>query len=131
MPAIEWAEVVQGEKTELRHFFSYAHRLLRVMSPPEPVIVFTQRAGRRHERILVCEHVWREPLGAISPDSLAREGHLTLGEFRTAWKRRFKTGRWNPLNEVIVFRLRPWVDEDAATFGELLLRRLYLDVVVP
>lgn len=129
VPGSEWAEIAHGEKTEVRHHVGYAAWLVRDAVPPEPIIAYSVLHSGRREKLMVLEQTWTEPLGSISPDSLRREGCENFADFRVAWKRRFNRGRWNPLNNVGVFRLRPWADEDAADFGERLLRRLYLDVV--
>lgn len=81
----------------------------------------------REDVLMVIEAAWREPLGAISPESLRAEGHDSLRDFRLAWKRRAPTGRWNPLEEIIVYRVRPWQPGDEAWVGEKLLRELYLE----
>jgi hypothetical protein len=73
---------------------------------------------------MVLEAVWREPLGAISEESLAAEGYGTMREFRRAWIIREKR-RFPLLTPVTVYRVRAWMPEDAAAMGEALLRQLY------
>lgn len=129
VPATDWSRVAVGTKTEIRHVAAYGSRMHGSVEPPIPVIAYAVMHSGRREKLMVLEAMWREPLDALSDESLRREGHESLAEFRLAWKRRFQRGRWNPLTDVVVFRVRPWTEEDVADFGERFLRRLYLDVV--
>jgi hypothetical protein len=69
---------------------------------------------------------WREPLGAISKESLAAEGFDTYAESRRAWRIREKR-YFPPLRMTTVYRVRPWTPEDARVMAEVLLERLYGD----
>ena len=77
---------------------------------------------------MVLEAVWREPLMAISAESLAAEGFASFDEFRRAWmiaeRRRFRR-----LDLITASRVRPWTPGDTAEMGDMLLRRLYGDFV--
>lgn len=80
---------------------------------------------------MVMEDKWLEPLGAISPDSLAAEGFSTIGEFRRYWMQREKR-RFMPTRMVTVYRVRPWVPgEDDNNMAALILQRLYGDHLEP
>lgn len=130
LPRRDWANITQGIKREFRGGGSLH---LEVLDPPTPVIAYSQPSTFggsefRHE-LIVCEAAWREPLGAISPESLEAEGFSSLAEFRQYWRDRHQQGRFDPLKPVIAFRVRPWRgDEDVALFGRLLIERLYLNV---
>jgi hypothetical protein len=73
-----------------------------------------------------AEDVWREPLGAISPASLAAEGFASIREFRQHWMDR-EHRRFPPLRMTTVYRLRPWLADDARESADALLHRLYGD----
>lgn len=133
VPRKEWAEVFHGEKTEIR-WTRAGGPSRRALDLPTPIVGFSNAStfGGRDFRhgLLVLEDAWREPLGSISPESLAREGFEHLDEFRRYWTGRHHGGRWNPLVKIGVFRVRPWRgEEDESYFGALLLERLYLKVV--
>ena len=75
--------------------------------------------------LMVLESMWREPLGAISPESLAAEGYGSLAEYRRYWMARERR-RFAPTRMITVYDVRPWRgDEDVERFARLLLERLY------
>jgi hypothetical protein len=80
--------------------------------------------GAHDSRLLVLEATWREMLGAISPESLAAEGHTSMASFRDYWTRRTKR-RFAPLEQIQVYRVRPFTEEDTTTLGVGIIRRLY------
>lgn len=121
VPESEWLGVKRGRKSEFRR------RVTRVAVPeaPTPVVAYRVTNGVNHEaRLMVLERTWREPLGAISEESLAREGFRSLAEFRRHWKIRTKHP-FRPLDEVQVYRVRPWEPGDMVTLGTCLIARLY------
>jgi hypothetical protein len=73
---------------------------------------------------MVLEAVWREPLGAISPESLAAEGFESFAHFRRAWCIREKR-LFRPLHMTTAFRVRPWESDDDRAMADALLKRLY------
>lgn len=73
---------------------------------------------------MVLEKAWKEPLGAISEESLAAEGHDTLAQFKVRWAAEHR-GRFGPLTPVIVYRVRPWTPEDDVYWREKFFRHLY------
>lgn len=117
----------RGYKTEFRlngRNGSYPV-LLQIQLPTAVVGYMSRRATDEHERhLLVLEDSWTEPLGAISPDSLEREGFADFAHFRRYWTGRTKT-RFRPLGRVQVFRVRPFTPDDIAVVGAVLFNRLY------
>jgi hypothetical protein len=94
---------------------------------PVPVVAYkVSRDGEYDSRLMVLESVWREPLGAISGDSLKAEGCDTLADFKRAWLAKRKR-YFNVLAVTTVYRLRPWEPEDARRMADRLLQRLYGD----
>jgi hypothetical protein len=133
IPRGDWAAITVGDKTEFRSPGGPGVPKLGMLQPPSPVIVYAPPSGFGATELLftlmALEECWREPLGAISQESLANEGFESIDTFRRYWKDRFNRRRrsWDPTRPVLVFRLRPWADDDEARFGQLLLDRLYLD----
>jgi hypothetical protein len=126
VPAYDWPAVKRGLKTEFRSGWgkNKTPKLFQV-EPPTPVVAYTVQRGEYEARLMVLEAIWLEPLGAISPESLEREGFASLAEFRTYWLERERR-RFTPTRQVFVYRVRPWVaGQDEAPMGEALLQRLY------
>ena len=73
---------------------------------------------------MVLEAVWREPLGVISPESLAAEGFESFAHYRRYWCIREKR-LFRPLHKTTVFRVRRWDSEDDRAMADVLLQRLY------
>ena len=71
----------------------------------------------------MLEECWSEPLGAISGESLTREGFDSMADFRAYWRRRYRD--FKPLTTVQVFRLRPWREDDVDELARKLLGELY------
>jgi len=124
VPRAEWAAVTIGDKHEFRAA-SGKHSPLWNVATPTPAIAYTIDAfGRHHSSILVLEDVWREPLGAISPASIAAEGFESIGEFRRHWMAR-EHRHFPPLRMTTVYRVRPWALCDSRAMADILLHRLY------
>jgi hypothetical protein len=116
----DWLAVTRGSKTEYRLPFFLTH----LMCPSLAVAWRRRPQGDPDRALVVIEEAWREPVGAISPESLAREGFPALDHFRRYWMRR-SGERFKPLSEVQVVRIRPFEPDDAATTGLQLVRNLY------
>lgn len=137
LPRQDWAAITQGAKTEFRSPGGPGVPPLNLLKPPSPVIVYSPPSGfgggELLHALMVLEDCTKEPLGAISAESLAAEGFESLAEFRRYWKRRFDRTRrrpWDPTRPISVFWLRPWRgEEDEEHFARLLLERLYLDPI--
>lgn len=126
VPHAEWAAVKHGAKREFRAG-SGQHSALWNVTTPSPAVAHSMNGRGDYDSVLmVLENVWREPLGAISAESLTAEGFATFAEFRRAWVVREK--RWfPPLRITTVYRVRPWTDDDTARMGQVLLGHLYGD----
>lgn len=125
VPASDWLLVKQGRKTEFRATGRGVTQLWNV-NPPTPVVAYAVTNARddHDSRLMVLEKTWQEPLGAISPDSLAHEGFPDMASFRRYWIIRTKR-RFRPLSNVQVFRVRPWRPGDNEAMGVGLLMKLY------
>lgn len=82
------------------------------------------RIREPESKLMVLERTWREPLGAISSESLEREGFESIAHFRRYWMGRQKQ-RFRPLLEVQVYRVRPFTETDREALGLALLDKLY------
>jgi hypothetical protein len=124
IPHAEWSLVSSGRKTEFRASPHLCPQLWNVR-PPVPVVAYTVFPARGYRRaLMVCERAWREPLGAISPESLAAELQPDIAHFRRAWMIR-EHRSFEPMRQVSAFRVRPWAPEDDQMMGQRLLRLLY------
>lgn len=123
VPAEDWPSVRIGAKTEFRASGRSVTQLWNVTCPML-VVGYRVRRGVHDSRLFVLEETHTEPLGAISPESLAREGYGSVAEFRRYWVGRTKQ-RFKPLAKVQVYRIRAATPEDRATLGLKLLERLY------
>lgn len=126
VPTTDWIAVTRGIKKEFRASPRAVSKLWSV-DPPTPVVAYRVRsgpAGGHDARLMVLEDKWLEPLGAISPASLAAEGFESIAEFRRYWMQREKR-RFAPTRMVTAYRIRPWEDGDRARFADMLLERLY------
>jgi hypothetical protein len=120
----DWHAVKGGYKREIRSRQS-SLTVLQGLSLPTPCVAFRFHRQYGYDAVLmVLEAVWREPLGAISDESIAAEGYATMADFRRAWIIREKR-RFPLLAPVTVYKVRPRTPEDAAGMGEALLRQLY------
>lgn len=124
VPSIDWAAVKIGTKTEFR--VAGRASLAQNVYTPTPVVAYTVRASQHDSKLMVLTAVWREPLGAITRESLAAEGFPDFAHFRRYWMARTHR-RFTPLTSVLVYTLRQWTDSDATELGTIMLRRLYRD----
>jgi hypothetical protein len=124
VPSDDWHAVKGGYKREFRSRQS-SLTAVQGLSLPLPCVGWRLHPQHGYDALLlVLEAVWREPLGAISEESIAAEGYATMADFRRAWIIREKR-RFPLLASVTVHRVRPWRPEDGAAMGDALLRQLY------
>lgn len=123
VPAADWPLVSRGKKREFRAASGQVSAL-QFVEPPTPVVAYTERRGQHEGIIMVLERRWREPLGAITEESLEAEGFHTFEAFRRYWMQREKR-RFRPTREVTVYRVRPWTPDDIEVFSLRILEHLY------
>lgn len=127
VPKDDWAAVKRGHKSEFRSSIGRDVQQVWGVEPPLPVVAYTFSRGRGHEAaLMVLEATWREPLGAISAESLEREGYSSFAEFRRYYMERERR-HFAPTREIQVFRVRQWSPDDFSEMAETILRRLYGD----
>jgi hypothetical protein len=125
VPIADWPAVKRGLKTEFRASpgKNTVPQLFEVV-PPVVVVAYAIRNGRHDGRLMVLEEHWLEPLGAISAESLAREGFASLAEFRAYWLRREHL-RFRPTRQVACYRVRPFELGDVDEFARRTFEHLY------
>jgi hypothetical protein len=125
IPLVDWPAISQGHKTEFRAVGRDSTHA-NLLQAPAPIVGWTRQRFRSdvERALLVLEETWTEPLMAITPDSLAREGFRSHREFRRYWNRRHRVG-FKPLSTVNVYRLRPWREGDRDWLAALLMEHLY------
>lgn len=112
---VDWADVTSGRKSELRKYGQSKPLPGRERKFPAACVFYTERSvGEIQTALGVVEDQWNEPLGAISPESLAREGFPDdLPGFRRYFAARYPRGGFRPLAGVVVQVIRPMNDDDA------------------
>lgn len=131
VPVRDWPAVKRGYKTEFRAGVGKnAVPQLWGVPTPIPVVAYAIRNGRHDCKLMVLERAWQEPLGAISPESLAREGFETLAEFRRYWMERERK-RFTPTRQVFCYRVRAFDDEDRFRLAGVIFEHLYGDFLEP
>lgn len=123
VPAADWHLVKSGYKREFRAASGQVSAL-QFVEPPTLVVAYTERRGHHEGIIMVLEERWREPLGAITAESLENEGFATFEAFRRYWMEREKR-RFRPTREVTVYRVRPFEQGDIEVFSLRILEHLY------
>lgn len=128
VPVGDWVPVTRGAKTEFRGT-SHAVTQALHLQPPTPVVAYRVRRStapdQTHDtKLMVLTDTWQEPIGSISPESLAREGFPDFAHFRRYWMSRTRK-KFRPMTMVRVFVVRPFEDDDWMKFAESLMERLY------
>jgi hypothetical protein len=130
VPVAEWGPVKRGVKAEFRSAPGAQSQWLGngAPDPPMPVVAYSvDRQGRYDAQLMVLLRMWREPLGAISPDSLTAEGCRSLGEFRRRWMLTNRK-RFTPTRIISVYVVRAWREGlDDRAMADRLLEHLYAE----
>lgn len=126
VPAADWAAVKGGFKTEFRGQPGSISGL-RFVQVPTPVVAWSYSRARGYDaRLMILLDRYTEPLLAITPEALAREGHASIAHFRRYMVSRERKP-FDALKEVTAYIVRPFKAEDRAEQADLLLERLYGD----
>lgn len=124
VPSVDWIGITHGLKSEFRASPAAVTQALN-LDLPTAVVAYRQHPQRGYDaKLMVLEETWQEPLGAISAESLEREGFSDLAHFRRYWIGRERR-RFAPTRKVRVFRVRPWKETDREVFADRLFERLY------
>lgn len=129
VPWSDWVAVTTGAKTELR-WTGKATPLPERFQCPEPVVGYTLHPFTHQPLVclLMIEASWKELLGSIGEESLAREGFDSLDDFRAYWKTRFHHSKreFAPLTQVVAYRVRPYeAGRDRRAMADMLFDRLW------
>lgn len=126
VPASEWIEVKHGVKSEFRN--TQTTISLSRVEKPTPVLTYTRTSNTHvnefESRLMLLEESWREPLGAISAESLEREGFDTLHDFKVHWTSK-RRRRFNPLMPVYVYRVRQLEGDWHREWADHFFNKLY------
>lgn len=126
VPADDWAAISGGFKTEFR---APPGKSVGAMFTdlPTPVVAWSYSRVSGHDaKLMILLDRFTEPLMAIAPESLEREGHPSVAHFRRFIMRRERK-RFDALKEVTAYVLRPFEPGDRSEQADLLLERLYGD----
>lgn len=124
VPHTDWINVSRGLKTEFRASHKSCSALWAV-EPPTPVVAYRQHPSLGYDsKLMVLEAKWQEPLAAIGPESLEREGFDSFAEFRRYWTRREKR-HFPPTRLVTAYRVRPWTEQDHTDMAAIVLNHLF------
>lgn len=125
VPARDWPAIKRGYKSEFRAGVGKnAVPQLFGIQTPLPVVAYSIRNGRHDAQLMTLEALWQEPLGAISPESLRREGFESLAEFRSYWVAR-EHKRFTPTRQVFAYRVRGFTGADVDDAAQRIFEHLY------
>jgi hypothetical protein len=127
VPASDWPRIRTGRATEFR----IGAPIAPVLKPlPNLAILYCRDLARARleTRLMFVENRREEPLGSISEEGLARAGYPgartdAFARFRREWKISHK--KFNPLQRMAVFTVRPIQESDVETVGNALVSYLY------
>lgn len=124
---VDWADVIAGRKRELRKYGQSKPLPGHERIFPAACVFYSERqAGGIVTALGVVEEQWNEPLGAISPESLEREGFPDdLPGFRRYFSARYPRGGFRPLAGVVVQVVRTMNDDDATRTMLEMWEKLY------
>lgn len=121
--ATDWLPLKYGRKGEFRTT-PRGGAFPDMIPCPTPAVLWRPVASRLETIPVVLEEAWTEPLGAISEESLGREGYASLREFRARWVAS-RHAYFDATRKVCVWKVRLWGDGDGEAMGQRLLERLY------
>lgn len=127
VPANDWPRIRTGRATEFR----IGHAIAPVLKPlPTMAILYCRDRARAklETRLMFVEDRRDEPLGAISEEGLARAGYPgaraeAFARFRREWK--ISHRKFNPMQRMAVYTVRPIQESDVVTVGTALVSYLY------
>lgn len=130
LPRVDFNDIRVGAKREFRN---YGRRMIEPLPAPHAVVGYNAKDWWTPENgldgidtvLLTLEDTWTEPLGAISEESVAREGFDSLADFRRYFAARYPNGGFRPMANVIVYRIHPMTDEEKAMYADALWERIY------
>lgn len=130
VPRVDWADVLAGVKTEFRHYGgTTVERNAAVgWSLPEPVVLYCPNdlSEDIDTALGTLEAAWTEPMGAISEESLRREGFgESLTDFRRYIAERYPRAGFRPMARCRCFRVHPLTAEEREAFKDKLWHRMY------
>lgn len=129
VPRVDWADVLAGVKTEFRHYGGTTIEYNRGSgwTLPEPVVLYCPNDLTEDvdTALGTLDAAWMEPMGAISAESLAREGFATLTDFRRYIGERYPRAGFRPMARCRCFRVHPLTVEECAAFKDKLWDRMY------
>jgi hypothetical protein len=126
VPAEDWPAVKGGFKTEFRAQPGKSSGAM-FTDLPTPVVAWSYSRVSGHDaQLMILLDRFTEPLMAISPESLEREGHPSIAHFRRFIMRRERK-RFDALKEATAYVLRPFEPGDLREQADRLLERLYGD----
>lgn len=124
VPVDDWAAVRGGFKTEFRGQPGNLSGL-KFVDPPTPVVAYSYSRSHGYDAaLMVLEDRYQEPLLAITPEALEREGFPDIAHYRRYMVHR-EGKRFNPNAEVTAYRVRPWKAGDERRFADRILEKLY------
>jgi hypothetical protein len=132
VPTRDWPAVKRGYKTEFRAPIGGRRGVPQLFSVLTPccVVAYSIRNDEHDAQLMVLEQQWQEPLGAISPESLAREGFASMAEFRAYWLAR-EHKRFTPTRQVFAYRLRQFTPADIGPLAGRAFAHLYGEFLQP
>lgn len=127
---VDWLDVISGRKTEYRLIVPGGPGQPPLQPPkyPGPLIIYTEHAaipGELETALVTIEGKWSEPVGAITEESLAREGFASMSDYRRYMAARYPTLGYAPRMRCMVRRVHPMTDEERGEFQQWIWDKLF------
>lgn len=125
IPRLDWGAITNGDKTEFRRHGKWGYETYGIT--PRPIVIYSVHdlTEEYEVDVAILEDIWQEPLGVITPESLANEGYRNVREFRSYFQERYPRRGWRPLDKVWVYKLRPFTPADRREHADKLFRELF------